>query len=230
MYFRKGAEAMKTLVRILIPVGVLGLGVAAVVLYSGARETASAGPPPDRVGYTITWHATVRSDDGKTIEAFTQTRYVSTEDAWRNVKTFPNGSTQESFASQGQGVFLVDDDEKALVRLGPYHRSPNPQSIRNSKKYLRTEQVLGYDAYVLREEGPGITAEVYYAPALNGDVIKQVVSKPGSAMTSEPVSISLGEPAAETLQHKSYPVVKTAHFNNGVRSGQYKVKNSNRRQ
>lgn len=126
-------------------------------------------------------------------------------------------------------MFLVDDDEEALLRLGPYHRSPNPQSLRHSPKYLRTEQVLGYDAYVLQEDGPGITAEVYYAPDLNGAMIKQVVTKPGSTMTLEPVSVSIGEPAAENLQHKSYPVVKTAHFNNGVRSGQYKVKNSNRK-
>lgn len=219
---------MKTLVRIVIPVGLLGIAIAGIVLSSGADEAANASPPPDRVAYTITWEATIRSDDGKTIEAFTQAKYVSADDAWRNVKTFPNGSTQESFANQGQGVFMVDDDEKALIRLGPYHRSPNPQSIRASKKYLRTEQVLGYEAYVLREEGPGITAEVYFAPDLNGDMIKQVVTKPGSTMTLEPESITLGEPAAESLQHKSYPVVKTAHFNNGVRSGDYKVKNSNR--
>lgn len=218
---------MKTLLRIGLPVGFLGIAVAAIVLSRGAQDAANASPPPDRVGYTITWRATVRSDDGKTIEAFTQTRHVSADDAWRNVKTFPNGSTQESFASQGRGIFTVDDDEKALTRIGSYHRSPNPQSIRHSKKYLRTEQVLGYDAYVLREEGPGVTAEVYYAPALNGDVIKQVVTKPGSTMTLEPGSITLGEPAAETLQPKSYPVVRTAHFNNGVRSGQYKVKNTN---
>jgi hypothetical protein len=126
-------------------------------------------------------------------------------------------------------VFLVDDDETALVRLGPYHRSPNTESLRHSHKYLRTEPVLGYETYVLQEDGAGITAEVYDAPDLNGDMIKQVVTKPGSKMTLEPSDISVGEPAAENLQHKTYPVVKSAQFNNGVRSGQYKVKNSNRK-
>src|SRR5882672_6217714 len=140
---------MKTLLRIAIPVGFLGIAVAAIVISRGAQDAVNANPPPDRVGYTITWQASVHSDDGKKISAFTQTKYVSADDAWRNVKTFPNGSTQESFASQGKGVFMVDDDEKALLRIGEYHRSPNPQSIRHSKKYLRTEQVLGYDAYVL---------------------------------------------------------------------------------
>lgn len=220
---------MKTGLKIGGTIGFLGVVIAITVLSRGAHETANAGPPPDRVGYTINSRATVRSTDGKTIEAFTQTRYVSADDAWRNVKTFPNGSTQESFANKGQGVFLVDDDdEKALIRIGSYHRSPNAESLRHSPKYLRTEQVLGYESYVLSEEGPGITGEIYYAPALNSDVIKQVVTKPGSTMTLEPVSISVGEPAAENLRHKSYPVIKTAHFNNGVRSGQYKVKNSNR--
>lgn len=217
---------MKTKIGFTISIAALGVSVAAVLISRGAQGV-SASPPPGRVGYTITWRATVRTNSGNTIEAFTQTRYVSADDAWRSVKTYPNRSTQESFGTKRQGVFLVDDDEKALVRIGPYHHSPNAQSLRHSPKYLRTEHVLGYEAYVLRQEDPGITAEVYYAPALNGDVIKQVVTKPGSTMTLEPVSISLGEPAAENLQHRSYPVMKTAQFNNGVRSGQYKMKNSN---
>lgn len=219
---------MKTLSRIVTLITFLGIAIAWVIFYVGPREAASAGAPPDRIGYTISWRATVRSDNGNTIEAFTQTRYVSADDAWRNVKTFSSESTQESFASRGQGVFMVDDDEQALIRIGSYHRSPNAESLRHSPKYLRTDQVLGYEAYVLREEGPGITAEIYYAPALNVDVIKQVVIKPGSTMTLEPVSISLGEPSAENLVHRTYPVVRTAHFNNGVRSGEYRVRNSNR--
>lgn len=218
---------MKTLSKIVTLITFLGIAVASTVFYLGANEAASAGPPPDRVGYTISWRATVRSDDGSTIEAFTQTRYVSADDSWRNVKTFSNDSTQESYASIGQGVFLVDDDERALVRIGSYHRSPNAESIRSSPKYIRTEKVLGYEAYVLRQEGPGLTAEIYYAPALNVDVIKQVVTKPGSTMTLEPVSISLGEPLAESLAHRTYPVVRTAQFNNGVRGGEYRVRNSN---
>jgi len=220
---------MKALMKFGVPVGIAAIGLAAMLLSAEAQKETNATAPPDRVGYTIVSKATIRSDDGNTIGAFTQTKYVSADDAWRNLKTFPNGSTQESFASKGQGVFLVDDDEQALILLGPYHRSPNPQSIRHSPKYLRTEHVQGYEAYVLREEGPGITAEVYYAPALNGDVIKQVLAKPGSTMTLEPESITLGEPASENLQHRSYSVVKTAQFNNGVRSSQHRAKNSNRR-
>lgn len=223
----KGVKAMKALLRIGMPIGILGMAIAGTVVYRAAQQTASAGAPPGLVPYTVSWSATVRLDNGKIVGAFTQTRYVSADDAWRSVKTFPNGSTQESFGAQGRGVFLVDDDEKALVRIGPYHRSSNAESLRHSPKYLRTEQVLSYEAYVLREDGPGISAEVYYAPDLNGDMIKQVVTKPGSTMTLEPVSIALGEPSAENLQHRSYPVIKTAHFNNGVRSGQYKMKNAN---
>ena len=86
--------------------------------------------------------------------------------------------------------------------------------LRTSKDFNRIEKVAGYDAAVMRMYHPGLPEnsydDIYYAPALNGDLIKLVSMREGQLhLLVEPIAIVKGEPDPANLAHEEYPVDTT---------------------
>jgi hypothetical protein len=162
---------------------------------------------PQHAPYTIVWRSIVQEADGRIEQYYTETRYVSSNRNWRAIKEFPDGHKEEAFAEVGRGVFALKPDQQKMHFLSEHAASNfDPEKIRQGAQYVRTENVLGMTAYVQRVQSDNVTLEVYRAPALNGDMIKYVQTKDGASTVFEPVSITLGEPGAEKLAHREYPV------------------------
>jgi len=85
------------------------------------------------------------------------------------------------------------------------------EELRRDPKFVRTEEVLGFRSYVLSENtAKDLLIEYYYVPELGGGTpLKQVTShKNGPKSVSEPVSVTLGEPAASDVTGPDYLVVE----------------------
>lgn len=162
---------------------------------------------PRHAPYTIVWQSIVQETNGRTEQEYTETRYVSSNGNWRAIREFPGGRQEEAFAEVGRGVFELRPDQQKMHFLSE-HAVANfdPEKLRQSSQYVRTETVLGMTAYVQRLQRDEVTLDIYRAPALNGDMIKYVETKNGASTVFEPVSITLGEPGAEKLVHREYPV------------------------
>ena len=66
---------------------------------------------------------------------------------------------------------------------------------RKDPAYLKDDWVAGYKTYVLRfNEDDGGHVDLYYAPDLDGHVIKMVNVSPYGTSVEEPIEIKLGDP------------------------------------
>lgn len=85
------------------------------------------------------------------------------------------------------------------------------EELRNDAKFRRTEEVLGLTAYVLIEHpAADLEIEHYYVPELGGGTpFKQVTTyKNGAKFVNEPISLTMGEPAATDVTGPDYSVIE----------------------
>lgn len=162
---------------------------------------------PRQVPYTIVWRVTTTDANGNAEEEYTETRYVSSNGNWHTIKQFPDGQTQEGFAEVGRGVFAISPKHQKMFFLSGHDLSKvDAESLRRSSNFVRTETILGYTAYVSKQVREGTTLEVYRVLELNGAQVKHIFTNGSSTLVFEPVSITPGEPAADKLKHKEYPM------------------------
>ena len=192
----------------MILIGLLccGVIVTTAVIFQPGQTNAN------RAGYTIIWKGVFHYTNGNIEETYSETRFVSSSSDWHSIKLYTDGRTLESFAEVGRGVFLIKPEEMNMQFLS-HHSSKkpvDPEIYRHSANYVRTEEVLGYTAYVLSETKGNVSIERWIAPDLSGDMIKHVYrnkTKEGTFMrVLEPISITLGEPAPELMTHQELPI------------------------
>jgi hypothetical protein len=188
----------KFLVGILICLG-------AIAVFAAAKAELK---PRKKLAYTINFKATDYYEDGRTVESYSESRYVSSKGKWRSLRVFPDGHQMEQVAEIGRGVFTLDHQAKKMFFLSPY--SPDvidPLSYRKSPDFIREEYVAGYLTYVLRQNNGDTSIDFYRAPEFNGEILKITIRRPEiPTKIIEPVSIALGEPSPETLKYTEYPV------------------------
>lgn len=193
----------KTLLLLLCCSVLVTLGVKVVLSHRAPRQ----------VPYTIVWKVTTTDANGNGEQNFTETRYVSANGNWHTIKQYPDGHTEEGFAEVGRGVFAIKPQQQRMYFLSTHDISQsNAEGLRHSPQFARTETILGYTAYVMRQAQEGTSFEFYRAPALNGNLIKQVFHNGSSTMTFEPVSITPGEPSADKLRHAEYPTDNSVYI------------------
>jgi hypothetical protein len=160
---------------------------------------------PGQAPYTIVWKVTTTDANGNVAQDYMETRYVSANGNWHTIKQYTDGHTEEGFAEVGRGVFAIKPDRQKMYFLSEHDISQlNAEGLQQSRQFARTETILGYTAYVMRQAQDGTALEIYRAPALNGNMIKQVFHNQASTMTFEPISITPGEPPSDKLSHAEY--------------------------
>lgn len=162
---------------------------------------------PRQVPYTIVWRVTTTDADGNTEYDYTETRYVSSNGNWHTIKQFPDGHTEEGFAEVGRGVFALSPGRQKMDFLSEHDVSKvDEEMLRQSPHFVQTQTILGYTAYVSKQAQEGTALESYRVPALNGAQVKHVFNNGSATVVFEPISIALGEPPADKMKHREYPV------------------------
>jgi TonB family protein len=86
------------------------------------------------------------------------------------------------------------------------------EQLRGDPKFIRTENILGFEAYFLRERFPGcdFVMETSFVPELGGGIpFKRVYTyDDGRRIIEEPMALVMGEPQAADLNGPEYQVIE----------------------
>ncbi|HEV2799992.1 MAG TPA: energy transducer TonB [Pyrinomonadaceae bacterium] len=192
------------------------LSLLAFVLFTQqpAQKTANPDKRHGHPAFTLVQRVTVNKADGVR-EVSETTRYVSSHGSVRNIDKRSDGTVASDYLyEKGKGGFYVQQEGKKLVKSygTPPEASdgalPTADSLQADPNFARTETVLGYTAYVLRETAAGaskdgkksskngaLLREHYYAPELGFTPLKVVRYMDGKEfVVYEPTSVTFGEP------------------------------------
>lgn len=165
--------------------------------------------------YTLVTRYTQYDANGETVRVSTNTRYQSSSGDWRSVGKVCSGE-HATLYRRGRGVFNSDSRTSRLIKSmdhAPGCPIRTGEDLRRDPKFVRTEEVLGFTAYVwIESPAKDMVVEHYYVPELGGGTpFKQVTTyKNGPKFVQEPVSVTLGEPAASDVTGPDYLVVDQA--------------------
>lgn len=148
-----------------------------------------------------------------------ETRYAFSDGSYRVVYKGEQGASQEYFFKRGAGFFEVNLKQRQLVRnpkMSPDAGARRPaaaEELLADRQLLRTENVLGLTAYVMRvtDESTGApTTDLYFAVETGNAPLKTIDydGKGRVVAIAEPVNIIFGEPAPSLLDAPDYPVVE----------------------
>jgi hypothetical protein len=183
----------------------VSLFLAAIFVFASVGMITAQRATKSHTPYTIELRALDYFDDGRIVETYKETRYVSATGDWRAVKRYHGGVVHETIGIVGRGVFLVDRKGQKLRYLSPYPEK-SPAEVSAGLRRSKQTTLLGYETHVKRiQHGDGVMF-VGRASALNGDVVHILTRFPGFSRIVEPVNISRGQPRAAALEYPSYEV------------------------
>jgi TonB family protein len=147
------------------------------------------------------------------VRVSTHTRYESSTGDWRVV--FKSGvDEQATLYRRGKGVYQSNSRTSRIIKQSD-HAPGCPlrtgEELQRDPKFARTEEVLGYTAYVLIDRpSKDLQIEHYFVPELGGGTpFKQVTTYTnGPKFVNEPVSVKLGEPDAIDVTGPDYLTVE----------------------
>src|ERR1044072_2312006 len=139
--------------------------------------------------FTLVSRITTTTEDGtqKITEAG---RYVFSDGSIRYIRKNEGGSVSSDYLFEAgrNGLFIKHDERKLVKSWGtPSEASneplPTAERLRANPNFLRTEEVLGYTTYVIRDMGSGIGSgggrpadapysELYFVPELGRTPLK----------------------------------------------------------
>jgi TonB family protein len=173
--------------------------------------------------FTVVSRATEYDANGNVITARTLTTYHSATGDWRVVGR--NGTDEYATLYRiGKGVYQSSSRSSRIIKQAD-HAPGCPirtaEELRRDPKFTRTEEVLGFTAYVWTEQiGKDLQVEHYFVPELGGGTpFKQIQTYTnGPKFVSEPISVTLGEPTATDITGPDYLVIEqVALFSNNLR-------------
>lgn len=141
------------------------------------------------------------------------TTFHSANGDFRSVGNSSGGYEMATLYLRGHGVFTANSRTAVLIKNSD-HAPGCP--IRTAEQlcadphFNRTETVLGFKAYVIRERLPvGYVMETFFVPELGGGTpIKRVSAfDDGRKIVDEPISITLGEPATADISGPNYRLI-----------------------
>ena len=167
------------------------------------------------VGFTLRATGTTYNPDGSVFGVSNDVRYESSNGTYRHVSV---GAVTREYSHQvGRGFFMVDHKRQLLLKspiVGPHRNTfigASPEALRASPKFVRTEQLLGYTAYVLqfKDRDTGVMFEEGWTiPELGTGFVKFIDYDRVSGKlveTFEPISIVVAEPYPADLRLPDYP-------------------------
>jgi TonB family protein len=187
--------------------------------------------------FTLVTRVTATAPDGRQV-VMEAVRHVSSGGGVRHITKREDGSVSNDYVfEKGRGGFFINHEGKRLVKSWgiPSEASgkplPTAESLRADPNFLRTEEVLGHTAYVIRDVGAGIGGgtgkpagrfryERYYAPELGRTPLKEVQYSDDKIVSiHDPVSVTFGEPDAALMKAPDYEVAPMGPISGGVLNG-----------
>lgn len=164
--------------------------------------------------FTLETRYTEYDHKGEIFRASTFTRYQSSTGEWRVVHKFA-GEDVATIYRRGSGVYKSSSRTMRMLRdmeHAPGCPIRTKEELRADPKFSRTEEVLGFTAYVLSERPTEhvLRSDHYFIPELGGGTpVKQVTSlKYGAKVVIEPVRLKLGEPDRADIAGPDYLVIE----------------------
>ncbi len=203
-------------------IGVFVSALLAVFFFGSSTTAQRAGAYP---GFTLVMQTTDFDAKGATLSSRTYTKYHSNTGDWRSVGTF-GGYELATVYRRGRGVYISNARTSVLLKTSD-HAPGCPlrtaEQLQRDPKFARTEMVLGLKAYVLSQRlSAGGLVETYWAPELGGGTpFRRIYNfDDGRKITEEPISITLGEPAATDVSGPDYKVIEQVPIFNDKLSNQ----------
>jgi len=165
--------------------------------------------------FTLVSRHTEYDSKGEQVRVSTSTRYESSSGDWRVVSKF-GGDELATLYRRGKGVYQSNSRTSRIVKQmdhAPGCPLRTGEELRADAKFTRTEEVLGFTAYVLTERpSKDLLIEHYFVPELGGGTpFKQVTAyRDGPKFVSEPISVTLGEPDVIDITGPDYLVIEQA--------------------
>ena len=181
----------------------------ASLLYVDAMGQQPRAYPP----FTLVVRSTEYDSKGEVVRVSTSTRYESSNGDWRSVGKFGRDE-QATLYRRGKGVYESNSRTGRLIKQSD-HAPGCPlrtgEELLRDPRFARTEEVLGFMAYVLIDHpAKDLLIEHYYVPELGGGTpFKQVTTYTnGPKFVNEPISVTLGEPDAIDITGPDYFVIE----------------------
>ena len=164
--------------------------------------------------FTLTIQTTAYDASGQAISSSNATRYDSASGDWRYVRNVA-GYEMSTLYRRGRGVYTADSRTQLILKSSanaPGCPLRSADQLRKDPKFVRTELVLGFEAYFLRQRFPGtdMLIETSFVPELGGGTpFKRVYTfDDGRRIVEEPIAVIFGEPSAADLHGPDYPVIE----------------------
>jgi len=162
--------------------------------------------------YTVATRSTEYDANGNVVTVQTSTSFHSSTGDWRVVWRDGTAETATLYR-RGQGVYQSNSRSSRIIKLtnhAPGCPIRTAEQLRADPKFTRTEQVLGFTAYVWTEHPfKDFQVEHYFVPELGGGIpFKQIQTYTnGPKFVKEPLSVTLGEPATADITGPDYLVI-----------------------
>jgi TonB family protein len=162
--------------------------------------------------YTLVTRYTEYGVKGEELRVSTSTRYQSSSGDWRSVSKF-NDEEHASLYRRGAGVYQSNSRTSRLIKEmshAPGCPLRTAADLRADPKFDRTEDVLGFTAYVWIDRAvKDLVMEHYYVAELGGGtpVKSKTTHSSGMRFEAEPISINIGEPDPIDITGPDYLVI-----------------------
>jgi TonB family protein len=198
--------------------------VAVVAADAGMAQQANSYP-----SYTLVTQTTYYDAKGQVQGSSTSTRYESASGDWRSVGVVGDYEVATIYR-RGQGVYQSDARTNSVIKVSK-HAPGCPirtaEQLRQDPKFIRTEEILGYEAYVLGEKfSIGMETETWFIPEFGGGTPFKRIYKfqDGRKIAEEPMSVKPAEPQREDITGPNYKSIEQEPFFNNNLSEQVLAK------
>lgn len=155
---------------------------------------------------------------GEVLNVSTHTRYETSSGDWRVVSKL-GPDEQATLYRRGKGVYQSNSRTSRIVKQSnhaPGCPLRTADELRRDAKFDRTEDVLGFIAYVLIDRPQkDLSIEHYFVPELGGGIpFKQITTYTnGPKLVTEPLSVIVGEPDSSDVTGPDYfTIEQQPHF------------------
>lgn len=184
------------------------VGLLAIALLSFCVSECTAQQRKDKdPAFTLSMRIVNYDVFGNVLSVDSATRYQSSLGDWRYAFSFGNNSL-ETISLRGRGVYSGDSFSGRLIKVWDFAAgcpSVTAEELRRDPKFVGTESVLGFTAYILRERIMTYVVETYFVPALKRIPFKRTyVFADGRKKVEDPISITMGEPTQTDLAGPDY--------------------------
>ena len=164
--------------------------------------------------FTMTVRTTAYDAGGQAISSSIATRYDSASGDWRFVRDVA-GYEMATLYRRGRGVYYADSRTQVTLKISAHAPGcpiRSAEQLRGDPKFIRTENILGFEAYFLSQRFPNsdFVMETSFVPELGGGIpFKRVYTyDDGRRIVEEPLALVMGEPQAADLSGPEYQVIE----------------------